>query len=111
VDAVTSEDKPIKARTFLAPYSYITIWVLDPETLAVLDKQQGFDNQKLAEPLSKPPLDLDQSNDQQQYLNRRIAGLISLSIGEAVIRSEVNAKRGTVEVGDVKVIKPEDVKK
>lgn len=110
VDAVTSEDKPIKARTYLAPYSYITVWILDPETLAVVDKQQGFDNQKLAEPVYKAPLNLDQT-ETQQYLNRRVAGLISLSIGEAVLRSEVNAKRGIVEVGEIKIVKPEDVKK
>jgi hypothetical protein len=110
VDAVTSEGKSIKARTYLAPYSYITVWILDPKTLAVLDKQQGFDNQKLAEPVYKAPLNLDQG-DTQQYLNRRIAGLISSSIGEAVMRSEVNAKRGTVEVGEIRVVKPEDVKK
>ncbi len=52
VDAVTRDDENIKARTFLAPFSYIAVWVLDPKTLAVLDKQQGFDNQKLAE---RPP--------------------------------------------------------
>jgi hypothetical protein len=110
VDAITSDDKAIKTRTYLAPYSYITVWILDPQTLAVLDKQQGFDNQKLAEPVYKAPLNPDQS-ETQQYLNRRVAALISVSIGEAVLRSEVNAKRGTVEVGDVKVVKPEDVKK
>ena len=110
VDTVTSEDKPLKARTYLAPYSYITVWVLDPTTLEVLDKEQGFDNQKLAEPAYKPALDPEQPST-QQYLNRRLATLISSSIGEAVLRSSVNEKRGTVEVGDVKIVKPEDAKK
>ena len=110
VDAVTSEDKTIKARTYLAPYSYITVWVLDPQTLAVLDKQQGFDNQKLAEPVYKAPLDLDRA-DTQRYMDRRIAGLINSSISQAVMRSQVNDKRGTVKVGDVKVVTPDDVRK
>jgi hypothetical protein len=33
VDVVTSDDKTIKASTFVAPYSYIKVWVLDPKTL------------------------------------------------------------------------------
>lgn len=84
--------------------------MLDPTTLEVLDKEQGFDNQKLAEPAYKPALDPEQPST-QQYLNRRLATLISSSIGEAVLRSSVNEKRGTVEVGDVKIVKPEDAKK
>ncbi len=43
VDAATSEDEAIKARTYLAPFSYIAVWILDPKSLEVLDKQQGFD--------------------------------------------------------------------
>ncbi len=110
VDALTSEDKNIKARTFLAPFSYIEIWVLDPKTLAVLDKQQGFDNQKLAEPVHKPSLDLSQS-DAQKYLAGRVVTLISTSIGAAVMHSEINERRGKVEVGEPKVVDPADAKK
>ena len=106
VDAVTSEDKPIKARTFLAPFSYIAIWILDPKTLAVLDRQEGFNNQKLAQPLNKP---LDVSTvDGQRYIAMRISNLIDFSIGEAVTNSVVNARRGIVEHGPVKEVKPED---
>jgi hypothetical protein len=38
----------------------------------------------------------------------RIANLIDLSVGEAVMRSEVNARRGTVEVGPIKEVKPDN---
>jgi len=109
VDAVTSENKSIKARTFLAPFSYIEVWVLDPKTLAILDKQERFDNQKLAEPRYKPSLDFSQS-DAQKYLVGRIASLIEMSVGEAVMHSEVNARRGKVEVGEVREVKPDDKK-
>jgi len=105
VDAITSEDKPIKARTFIAPFSYISVWVLDPKTLTVLDRQEGFDSQKLAQPPEKP-LDLSQS-DGQKYILMRIANLIDLSVGEAVMRSEVNARRGTVEIGPIKEVRPD----
>ena len=111
VEAMTSEDKTIKTRTYLAPFSYITVWVLDPKTLVVLDKQQEFDNQKLAEPAYKPRLDLSKS-DTQRYLGGRIASLIELSIGGAVMRSEAIGERGEVEVGDVKPVgTPDDAKK
>jgi hypothetical protein len=107
VEAITSENKTIKARTYLAPFSYITVWVLDPKTLAVLDKQQAFDNLKLAEPRYKPRLDVTET-DFQKYIATRIAQLVEASIGEAVMRSEINGKHGEVEVGDVKVVTPPD---
>jgi hypothetical protein len=110
VDAVTMEDENIKARTFLAPFSYIAVWVLDPKTLAVLDKQQGFDNQKLAERVHKPSLDLSQS-DAQKYLAGRIVTLINTSIGAAVMNSEINERRGKVEVGEPELVDPDDAKK
>jgi hypothetical protein len=109
VDALTSENKSIKARTFLAPFSYIEVWVLDPKTLAILDKQERFDNQKLAEPRYKPSLDFSQS-DAQKYLVGRVASLIEMSVGEAVMHSELNARRGKVEVGEVREVKPDDKK-
>jgi hypothetical protein len=105
VEAITSEDKAIKARTFVAPFSYIAVWVLDPKTLNVLDRQDGFDSQKLAQPPEKP-LDLSQAEG-QKYIVMRIANLIDLSVGEAVMRSEVNARRGIIEVGPLKEVKPE----
>ena len=105
VDALTSEDKTIKARTFVAPFSYVTVWVLDPRTLALLDKQQSFDSQKLAEPEYKAPLDLN------KYLLGRIANLIELSVGAAVMQSEVNLRRGEVDVGPIREVDPNGEKK
>lgn len=110
VDALTSEDKTIKARTFLAPFSYVTVWVLDPRTLAVLDRQQSFDSQKLAEPEHKAPLD-PSKGDAQKYLMGRIANLIELSVGAAVTQSEIGLPRGNVEVGPVKEVDPKDTKR
>ena len=110
VAATTMDNKTIQARTFIAPFSYIEVWVLDPKTLAVLDKQQAFDSQKLAEPSYKPPLDVSDA-DVQKYLANRFVNLVELSIGEAVMHSEVSLLRGKVDVGPVRAIEPEDVKK
>jgi len=38
----------------------------------------------------------------------RIVSLIELSIGEAVMHSELNARRGKVETGEVREVKPDD---
>jgi hypothetical protein len=105
VDAVTSENKTIKARTYIAPYSYIAVWILDPKTLATLDRQEGFDNQKLAQ-LPWKPLDLSEAEG-AKYIAMRITNLIDHSIGTAVENSVVNARRGVVEVGPVKETQPE----
>ena len=76
--------------------------------MAILDKRQGFDGQKLGEPRYKS-LDLSQSVG-QKYVAGRISSLIELSVGEAVMHSELNCS-GKVEVGEPKVINPDDAKK
>ena len=106
---MTSEDAHIKARTFLAPFSYVTVWILDPKTLAVLDKQQSFDPQKLAEPTYKPALDPGK-DEVKKYLVGRVANLIDASVAAAVTQSEVLA-HGHVEVGPIKGVDPDEVKK
>lgn len=108
--AVNSKNEAIKARTFLAPFSYIEIWVVDPKTLAVTDRKQGFDHQKLGERKSDAALDVDAAAT-QRYLSTRIASLIELSIGEAVRRSEISTRRPHVEIGDIKIVEPDDAGK
>jgi hypothetical protein len=107
VDALTMDDQTIKARTFIAPFSYIAVWVLDPKTLAVLDKEEGFDNQKLAEPAYKLPLDLSDAQV-QNYLAGRMAHLVAASIGAAVVHSALNVRHGKVNVGPVRIVDPAD---
>jgi hypothetical protein len=104
--ALTPENKVIAANEFLAPFSYIEVWVVDPKTLTVLDKQQGFDNQKLADPTARM-LDISQSAN-REFLASRINSLIELSIDEAVKHTELSGK---VEVGEPKVVNPDDDKK
>lgn len=107
VPALNSKNEAIKARTFLAPFSYIEVWVVDPKTLAVIDRQQGFDNQKLGERRSDPALDVEKPAT-LSYIAARMAKLIEVSVSEAVQRSDINARRPHVEVGDIKIIKPDE---
>jgi hypothetical protein len=106
VDAVSSDNTTFKAKTYIAPYSYIKVWVLDPKTLEILDMQQGFDSQKLAEQRHKPSMDM---TEWQNYLAGRIVTLIEMSVGEAILRSEINAPRGSTSVGPIRRIDPDEI--
>jgi hypothetical protein len=106
VDAVSSDNKTFKAKTYIAPYSYIKVWILDPRTLEILDVQQGFDSRKLAEERHKPAMDV---NEWQKYFVGRVLSLIELSVGEAVMRSEINAPKGSVNLGPIKRIDPDEM--
>lgn len=106
VDAVSSDNRTFKAKTYIAPYSYIKVWVLDPKTLEILDMQQGFDSQKLAEQRHKPFMDM---TEWQNYLAGRIVTLIEMSVGEAVMHSELNANKGRSIVGPVRKIDPDEM--
>jgi len=104
VSALTSDDKTTRARTFVAPFSYINVWVLDPKTLEVLDRQRSLDHQKLAESVNTPRMS---QTEMQAYLARRIIGLIATSAGEAVLRSDATLRRGEVEIRTIKRVPPD----
>jgi len=82
------------------------VWVLDPKTLAVLDKQESFDNQKLADPTARA-LDVGKSSN-REFLAARVDSLIELSLGAAVMHSELNLRKGKVEVGEPRLTNPDD---
>jgi hypothetical protein len=108
VPSENAKGEKFKSRTFIAPYSYVAVWVIDPRTLAVLDKQERFDNKKLAEKES----DLDSVDPVQSSikpsLGGRIINLIEVSVREGVEHSNL---RGIVDVGDVREAAPGDTKK
>ena len=51
--AADPEGEAIQANVFVAPYSFIDIWVLDPETFEILDHGQSLDHQKMYDPKSE----------------------------------------------------------
>jgi hypothetical protein len=105
-DVVTPDGGYRRSVVYLAPYAYLTIWILDPKTLAVLDRQERFDNVKVADPLSDS-LDLSQSVS-KQFLARQIVGLIERSIHEAITHTEL---AGKVDVREVREVKPGEARK
>ena len=102
---VTTPDKlETKSSAYVAPYSYIEVWVLDPKTLAVIEKRATYDSQKLYDPSGS--LDMSQNID-KKVLAQRIMSLIDRSVYKAVTGNE---RRGTVELRDGKVVNPADAK-
>jgi hypothetical protein len=105
-ETVTTPDKQeTKSSVFVAPYSYIEVWVLDPKTLTVIEKRATYDSQKLYDPMSGS-FDMSQNID-KKVLAQRIVSLIDRSVYKAVTGNE---RRGTVELRDGKVVTPADAK-
>lgn len=99
-DAQTPEGETIRVNHFVAPYSYISIAILDPATLAVIDREHVYDHQKLYDPLGG--LDLGQNID-RQVLAGKVVGLIEQSVGNAVARTEL---AGKVEIREIREVTP-----
>jgi hypothetical protein len=108
-EAVTPEDKQIRAAKYAAPFSMIEIWVLDPKTLAVLDRQQRFDNIKVFDPQSDSIGIV--GNVSAAVLLDKFNALVDRSITDAVQHSSLLDKVPQVDVGAPKEVKPEDAKR
>ena len=105
-EALAPDGRTVTTEIYLAPYSYLAIWVLDPGTLEVLDKQVRFDNRKLANPGSGT-FDLVESVG-KEFIARQIVDLIGRSIHEAVAHTEL---AGRTEIHDVREVKPDEAAK
>lgn len=86
---------------WVAPFSFISIVVLDPATLAVVDREHVYDHQKLFDPTSDS-LDLGQNLD-KKFLAARAVGLIEQSVENAVSRTEL---AGKVEIREIREVTP-----
>lgn len=49
-DTMTPDGRPSRSYTFVAPFFYTKLWVLDAKTLQVLDSEERFDFQKIYDP-------------------------------------------------------------
>jgi hypothetical protein len=108
-DSHTPENKYVRSNKYTAPFSFIDIWVLDPKTLAVLDKQQRFDNVKVFDPLSDA-VNISQ-NVSGEVLAKNVSVLLDRSITDAVAKSDVLQRHGVVTVSNVKEADPQGQKK
>lgn len=106
-DSTTPDGEGTKSKRYVAPFSYISTYVLDAKTLKVLEKNNRHDFQKLFDPMSTA---LDVANSiPTEFLAARIARLVERSVGKSVRDIDDKAR---IEVGDVKpVAKPAEPKK
>ncbi len=97
----TPEGEETRASFFVAPYSYVSVVILDPGTLAVLEREQILDHQKLFDPQAGT-LDLGQ-NIPKAVLAGQVVHVIERSVASAVARTEL---AGKVEVHEMREVKP-----
>jgi hypothetical protein len=100
VESTTPEGEKIQSNYFVAPYSFIEVWILDPRTLNVLDRGVSMEHQKLYDPKSGS-LNMF-TNVGSEVLADRFVGLIQSSVAAAVAETE---KRGTVQVKERGAVK------
>lgn len=99
-EALTPEGKAIAANSFVAPFSFVEVWVLDPKTLAVLDRTTTYSHRKLAD--EKASLSGVIDGSRPEFLARQIVELVTRSVDEAVNGTAL----GTVEVREKGPVSP-----
>jgi hypothetical protein len=92
-EALTPEGKTIAANTYVAPYAFVEVFLLDAHTLAVLDRQTSFGHRKLTD-ASGNAMGVA-SGDSKAFVNRQMLEVITGSIGDAVEGTQL---KGSVEV-------------
>lgn len=96
----TPAGETVHANHFVAPYAYIAIVLLDPATLAVLDRERVLEHQKLYDP-DNPSQDLARNVD-TKVLAAKVIGVIGRTVENAIARTEL---AGKVEIKDIREVK------
>jgi len=101
VEVETPNGEKVLMSHFVAPYYFAKVWIIDPESLTVMDTEVIHDHVKLNDPNSN---DFDMGTIvSKHYLAERIVQQVETSTAEAVKRSEL---RGKVEVNERGEAKP-----
>lgn len=98
-DTLDPDGDGVKSKVYVAPFSYLSLYVLDAKTMNVLEKNTRHDFRKLFDPKSTA-LDVAKSID-LAFLGENIESLVERSVMKAVKDVEDKAR---VEVGDVKTV-------
>ena len=94
-EALTPEGKTIAANSFVAPYTFIEVWVLDPRTLAVLDRTTQYGHRKLADTAASAQGII--AGWHEGFLASQIVAVVQTAARAAV---EDAGLRGTVQVNE-----------
>jgi hypothetical protein len=109
-EALTQQGEMRPANFFVAPYSYLKCWVLDPVSLNVLEQYETFDHQKLAVNGGGVMLDV-RDTDNRAFLAKSVQGVIHRSVDAAIAQTELVGKVSVGEASEVRPAQPGDVRK
>jgi len=100
VEVTTPKGETVKSDRYVAPYFFAKIWILDPQSLQVLDSEVVMDHTKYNDPDSDA-MDQNQVLD-RKFLLTKIVEQVEKSTTEAVSRTELRGKVEVKEKGEVK---------
>lgn len=103
-EALTQQGETRPANFFVAPYSYLKCWVLDPVSLAVLEQYETFDHQKLA--VSGGVMLDVRDTDNRAFVAKSVQSVIHRSVNAAIAQTEPVGKVSVGEVSEVKLGQP-----
>ncbi|MRW91703.1 hypothetical protein GJ699_17050 [Duganella sp. FT80W] len=95
-EVATLNHDTVYANSYAAPYSYITVWQIDPATLQVISQRTTYSKQKIADERGELRGVLQDEN--KGALAQQLVKLVSVSVHDALKRTEFT---GHVEVRDV----------
>jgi hypothetical protein len=91
--AETPSGKEIAANSYVAPFAFVEIWVLDPKTLAVLGRSANYGHRKLTDETAALTGIINGSN--KDFLARQIVEVVQTSTSDALANGIL---RGEVEI-------------
>lgn len=100
-ETTTPQGELVHANNFVAPYSYLKVWVVEAKTLAVLEQAEVFGHRKLADPLNGK-FDL-RDDATREFLAKSILGVIDRSVGDALQQTEL---AGRVDIREIREVRP-----
>lgn len=98
--ALTPSGETISANTYVAPYSFIEVFVLDPKTLAVLERNVSHGHRKLTDQTASARRIFDGSNP--EFLAAQVVEVVHEAVEEAALGTKL---KGTVDVREKGPIK------
>lgn len=99
-EALKPDGETIAANTYVAPFSFIEVWVLDAHTLEVLDRTTSYGHRKLADETASFRGIL--APERKDFLAAQIVATVSASVAEALAATELGGSVDVKEKGPVK---------
>ena len=97
---ITPDGRPIDTRgAYVAPYFYTKLWVIDAETLQVLNTSERFDAQRIRDP------SVAATKVEAEVPPEKLGPMVETFVEQASARAAQQAL-GVVTVGEPKVVKP-----